>query len=142
LDHDSAFIDEALKCLKNENLLPSSVVMPPHDLQEYESEFSDEGAEAGVPFVKGAYDMLTPSEQEKLLSAILAENSQGVIQIPLSDVRQCYKKEMGENCDDALASKIASQVARDLDFHKSVHQQIREACQAATDQNMLSLLSI
>lgn len=139
VDHDQVLLDEAQRCLRSEALSPSSNMMGEvADVAEDEAE----AIKTGVSFAKETYDTLTPSEQKDFIDKILSEKSQGIAQIPVSMVKQCYLKEMGENCDEDTALKIASQVARDLDYHKSIHQQVRDACQSAEDENMLSLLSL
>lgn len=135
-DHDFDLYSEAIKCLNNEGKLGYSA----HCEDAPANNSSDQGGT--LDSMKMSFESLSGSEQESFLEDILREKNKGIIKIPLEMVRNCYLKEVGHNCDEETLQKIASQVARDFDFHKSVHKQVLEACQSAEDPNMLALLSL
>lgn len=136
IDHDYDLYSEAIKCLRREADSNESTLMC--------DSLVEEPLEQGgtLASMKESFGTLSGSEQEEFLEGVLNEKSKGIIKIPLEMVRNCYMKEVGENCGEEMLQKIASQVARDFDFHKSVHKQVLEACKSAEDPNMLALLSI
>lgn len=139
LEHDQVLFDEAIKCLINES---SMSYREAHMETPCCDDTTNKISLTGASFAKEAYENLSATEKDDFIKDVILNKSKRIFEIPIDVVKQTYMKEVGENCDDNLASKIASQVARDLDFHKSVHQQIREACRSSIDENMLALLTI
>lgn len=139
-EHDYDLCTEAMACLSHPHQQVSSHFNEEEN-PDFE-EFVDDNTSTLPSVIKRNFDNLSQVEQQDLLVNLLTENSQPIVEIPLEMVKNCYLKEMGESCQEEMAMKIARQVARDIDFHRSIHLQVIEACRSASDENMMALLSI